>query len=97
MRHSEKRVTPGGFRTSFASKCLEERRGDFLTLSKIVRLRSFQASIETVGPGPSESLCVQRVEEWIERWEMAARTRGTTERQIDYAGAERLGSRADVP
>jgi hypothetical protein len=57
---------------------------------------SVQTCIETVGPGPSEALCVQRVEEWIERHELAARTRRTAEHQIDCAGAERLGSRAGV-
>ena len=95
--HIGKRVTPGGFRHSFALKWSEERPMDILTLSKILRLHSVQTSVATVGPSPNEALCVQRVEAWIERREMAARSRGTTEHQIDYAGAERLGSRADVP
>jgi len=38
--HIGKRVTPRGFRRSFAWKWLEERPGDILTLSKILLLRS---------------------------------------------------------
>lgn len=66
------------------------------TLLKMLRLRGVQTCMETVGPGPSESLCVKRVEDWMETREMAARTGGTTEHQINYVGAERLGSRAGV-
>jgi hypothetical protein len=79
-RHIGKRVTLGGFRDSFALKwVMEHSEGDIRTLSKILRLRGVRTCMETVGPGPSEALCVQRVEEWIETREMAARTGGTTE------------------
>jgi hypothetical protein len=40
-RHIGERVTPGGFRNSFASKWVQERPGDIQTLSKILRLHSF--------------------------------------------------------
>jgi hypothetical protein len=73
--HIGKRVTPGGFRHSFALKWSEERPMDILTLSKILRLRSVWTPFETVGPPPNEALCIKRVEEWIERRKMAPVTK----------------------
>ena len=58
LRHIGTRVTPGGFRTSFASKWVEERPGGIFTLSKILRLRSVRTCMETVGASLNESLRV---------------------------------------